>query len=455
VNGAGFTPRQRLTIMLLVMAVVAMFALLAGFIVTSLQGLEQPAALPLTPPASPSPSATPSATPTQASQEGLWSQVQAARLFDQIAHQVETERGLSPQAEVPLNFLDGREMTKLLYQLYVEREPQAQVLRYTILGLLPQISVSIHAHQAAGVYVPEQEQVYIATGQQGNSADDQALLAHAYAHALQDQRFDLQAMEDRATTTDGVLAVRALAEGDATLLTAFYRYEDVAMADWEYLAELIVQAEQPGHGEALDRSAAWARLQRFPYREGRQFTEAVFQAGGWEAINLAYSAPPRSTEQVLHPERYLEERDDPARVVVPDLSAGLGEEWELVFQDTFGEFVMGLYLNQVLPEERAWQAADGWDGDTFVAWEENGNQVRVWRTIWESTADAVEFERALVAVIPQRDPPAWPVKAPGDLAGEWWETGTGAATITRAGRYVTLAEAPEVDLLAQVVEVLP
>ena len=170
---------------------------------------------------------------------------------------------------------------------------------------------------------------------------------------------------------------------------------------------------------------------------------------------MAYSAPPRSTEQVLHPERYLEARDDPARVVVPDLSAGLGEEWELALQDTFGEFVMGLYLNQVLPEERAWQAADGWDGDTFVVWEEDGSQVRVWRTIWESIGDAAEFERALVAVIPQRDPPAWPVEAPGDLAGEWWETGTGAVSITRAGLYVTLAEAPGVDLLAQVVEVVP
>ncbi|MCK4473414.1 MAG: hypothetical protein KAW49_16655 [Anaerolineae bacterium] len=457
-NDSDFTPGQRRTVILMVIAVIGVFALLAGIVVTSFQSWESPLPAATLPFVSwlPTPLPTPSPIPSPTLEEGLWPQVQAARLFDQIAHQVEILRGLYPRAEVPLSFLDEREMTMLLRQLYAKRDPEAELFPHIALGLLPDVPISICAHQVAGVYVPEQEQLYVATGQQESSVDDQALLAHAYTHVLQDQHFDLGAMDARAMTTDATLAVRALVEGDATLLTALYRYENLAAADWERLAELILQAEQPGYGEELDRVEAWARLQRFPYREGRQFTTALFQADGWEAINHAYTDPPRSTEQVLHLERYLEERDAPASVVVPDLSVVLGEGWTMLLRDTLGEFVTGLYLDETLPGETAWQAADGWDGDNFVVWEhEDGRRVLVWRTVWDSTAEAAEFEYALVALIPQRYLPARPADPPAGLAGRWWETDAGAVYVCRVARYVIFVQAPDVNALANVVEVLP
>ena len=455
---SGFTSRQRLTVLLMVIAVIVVFAVLAGFVITSLQSWEDvsPVVTPSFVSLLPTPSPTPSPVPSPMPEEGIWSQVQAARLFDQIAHQVETLRGLSPRAEVPLSFLDEPEMAALLRQVVAERDVEAQLLPYIALGLLPDVSISVHPRPAAGIYVPGQEQLYVATGRRESSADDQALLAHAYAHARQDQHFDLGAMDARATTTDGTLAVEALVEGDAALLAAFYRNEDLATADWQGLAELISQAEQPSYGEELDRNETWARLQRFPYWEGRQFVEAILEAGGWEAIDRAYTDAPRSTEQVLHPQRYLEGLDEPTHVVVPDLGAPLGEGWGMLLQDTLGEFVIGLYLDALLPEETAWQAADGWDGDTFVVWEhEDGSRVLVWRTIWDSSAEAAEFERALGALIPQRYLPAWPVDPPRGLADRCWETDAGAVCVSRVARHVTSVHAPDVDALASIVEVLP
>jgi len=458
VNASSFTPRQRLTVLLMLVAVVLVFAMLAGFVVTSLHSLQDqpPATLPPVVPSSTAIITTPPPTSAPLPEEGIWSQVQAARLFDQIAHQVETERALSPRAEVPLTFLDEREMTTLLRQIYTGRDLETQLLPYVALGLLPDASISIRIHQAAGVYVSEQEQLYIATGHPVNSNNDQALLAHAHVHALQDQHFDLGAMAARATTSDGTLAAEALIEGDATLLTAFYRYRDLAEVDWEYLTTLLRQAERPGYGEELDNDEAWTRLQNFPYREGHLFADALFQAGGWETINHAYTAPPRSTEQVLHPERYLDGQDDPAYIVVPYLGAALGEGWEMLLRDTLGEFVTGLYLGTLLPQETAWQAADGWGGDTFVVWErDDGGRVQVWRTIWDNTAEAEEFERALVATIPHRYLPAQPLTPPEGMAGQWWETNSEAVCISRAARYVTFVKAPDADVLADVVEALP
>jgi hypothetical protein len=468
VSAADFTSGQRRIVILLVITVVFVFAMLAGFVITSLQGWESPpptvtpsvsstATATLVPPTSPpTPLPSPTLSPTVDSEEGIWLQVKAARLFNQIAHQVETLRGLSPRAEVPLSFLDEREMTTLLRHLYAGRDPEAFLLPYTELGLLPDVSVRIRPHQTAGIYVSEQEQLYVATSPQESSADDQALLAHAYVHVLQDQHFDLGAMDARAATTDATMAVRALVEGDAALLTAFYRYGDPASADWEHLSALILQAEQPGYGEELDGVAAWVRLQHFPYWEGRYFAYALFQVNGWSTIDGAYINPPRSTEQVLHPERYLEGQSEPTRITIPDLSSALDEDWTMLLQDTLGEFVIGLYLEAWLPENMAWQAADGWDGDTFVVWEhDDEDRLFVWRTIWNSTVEAVEFENALIALVPERYLPAWPIDPPRGLVGWWWETETGAVYVSRVARHVVFAHAQDVDTLVDVVEKLP
>jgi hypothetical protein len=461
----------------MVLLVAVILALLAGFIITSLQSFDRVGAVAtaapgVTPNASSSPTALSTATSTSDStavpEEGIWSQVRAARLFDQIAHQVEAERGLTPRTEVPLSFMDEGQMTAALSQVYAERDPERELLPYALLHLVPAGPVSVHARASAGVYLPEQEQLYVATDRPQSDAEAQVLLVHAYVHALQDQHFDLESLALRAGTLDGELAVEALVEGDAILLTALYGAETLSSVDWDRLSTLIIQAETAGHGiagdeDALARSETWTRLQRFPHDEGRAFVQSLFEGGGWGAVNDAYLDPPRSTEQVLHPSRYGGQRvgagslrDEPTRVVVPDLGPVLGGGWRMLVEETMGEFVTGLYLDETLGETRAWQAADGWDGDTLVAWErEDGGRVRVWRSVWDTSAEAAQFEQALGALIPQRYYPVRPVQAPRGLPGEWWEAEGGAMRVYRAGRHVLFVHAPDLNTAANLAEVLP
>ncbi len=442
--------------------VVVVFALLAGFLITSLQSLEfAPVATPATPtevtPTSPSPSPPP-ATSTPAPEEGIWPQVRAARLFDQIAHQVETDRGLSPRAEVPLSFLDQREMEETLQSIYTEDDPASTVLPFTALDLLPEAPMEIQAQAPAGIYVTEQQQLYVATNRPENDLDAHTLLAHAYVHALQDQHFDLEAAYGRTRTTDERLAVQALVEGDATLATALYSSEDLSSVDWGRLTDLIVEAEHPRYGGALASSEAWTRLQRFPNQEGLAFARAVFDHGGWEAVNSSYTHLPRSTEEILHPSRYLglNQPAEPTTVIVPDLDPALGEEWGQLLQDTLGEFAIGLFLNQVMSGERAREIADGWDGDTLVVWErEDGRRTLVWRSIWETSAEAAAFERSLRLLIPQRHYPARPIDPPRGLPGQWWETDTGAVNVHRAARYVLLVRAPDTNTAINILQIVP
>jgi len=465
VKSSNFTAGQRRVLLVMIILVIAVFAALVGFIATSLQDQQSPppatGALsildePTVAPAAVTPSPTPVPT-TEQFTDGITSRVQAARLLDQIERQVETVRGLSPRAEVPLNFLDEEEMSSLLHRFHRQRDPEALLLPYVSLGLLPDAPVSIQVGQTAGAYVLEEEQLYVVTNPSQINADDRVLvLARAYDRALQDQYFDLEAAEARARSADARLAVAALEGGDEMLLMALYRHGDLATADWAYL-ETLVLAELPSYGEELDSSQAWARLQHFPYREGRRFAAALFEVDGWDAVNRAYADLPRSTEQVLHPERYLaEEPDTPGDVFVPDLSSVLGTEWTLGVRDTLGEFVAGVYLEQTLTEQMAWRAADGWDGDTFVTWErEDGGRVRVWRTIWDNTTESAEFERALLTLVPQRYLPTRPLEPPRGLPGSWWETESGIVCVYRVARHVVFADGPDVDTLAAVVEALP
>ena len=458
-NVSQFTPGQRRIVMFMVGAVTIAFATLAGLVITSMRGQQTVASVEAAPFESSLPTVGPTVPPSPTPilpETDIWSQVQAARLFDQVGRQVEMLRGLTPRAGVPLSFLSAQDMRAFLRGLHTDRQPEAGLLSYEALGLVPDVPVPVRTYEVSSVYVPEHEQVYVLTGRQESSNDTQLQLAHAYSHALQDQHYDLEATHARARTTDAALAMHALVEGDATLLTALYGYGDADVADWDHLSELATHAEEPRFGARLDSAESWTRLRRFPYWEGWRFAEVIFRSGGWQAIERAYMDPPSSTEQVLHPERFLEERDDPVSIVVPDVGSVLGEEWELYIQDTLGELVIGLYLEAWLTEERAWGAAEGWDGDAFVVWEhEDGSRVTIWRTIWDNTKEAEEFEQALAALIPQCYVPAWRLDPPPGIMGKWWEAAGGGVAVSRVARYVSLVVSPDLQALARVVEVMP
>lgn len=465
-SASGFTPRQRRVVLLMILIVVVVFALLTGFLVTSLQSMERSAirasSSQVTACPTASPSSPPPATSSPLQEDGFWPQVRAARLFDQIAHQVEIERALSPRAEVPLSFLNEIEMEETLRVRYSEEKLRSERLPLDVLGLLPDTTVEIQTGAPAGIYVTEWEQLYVLIDRPENDIEMQTLLAHAYVHALQDQHFDLEGMNTRAQTTDERLALQALIEGDATLATALYGNDELSSADWDRLTVLIIEAEQPHVSDELADCGAWASLQRFPYHEGRTFAAALYEQGGWDAINSSYTNPPRSTEQVLHPSRYVVvesdagQLDQPSPVVVPDLGPVLGEEWQLLVEDTLGEFITSLYLEQGLPEERARDIADGWDGDTLNVWQrDNGTRLHVWRTIWDTTTEALEYEQGLSLLIPQRESPVRPISPPRDLPGKWWEVRAGTVYLRRTGRYVLFVRAPDTNALINALEALP
>ena len=96
----------------------------------------------------------------------------------------------------------------------------------------------------------------------------------------------------------------------------------------------------------------------FSYFGGQRFVDELRANadGGWDLVDFAYQRRlPATTEQILHPEKYL---DDEGALPVPDLPDP-GPGWEKVDGGTVGEFFTREILRQDAEEVGADEAAAG------------------------------------------------------------------------------------------------
>ena len=467
----GFTPRQRLVLVLMGTAVVLVFGLLAYTVVTTLR--QQPVPLPTTalrsppttPPSAtemPTPTATPSPLPPTPTRPVPLSQIQSARAVREVERILAEVRELPPVEQMPVTFPTEHEVAIFLLQRYQETQPQQRLPLYAALGLIPPLDplplpdVAAQAAHVSALYLPAGRQIMLVAGRGPATPEDELGLVHALAHALQDQAFDVEDLLPCRPTLDAALALEALLEGDAVLTTARYAGVAADPGEVDRLARMAADAEAPTYA-ALEGEPAFERLRLFPYADGAQLAGALYTAGGWQAVNRAYAYPPCSTEQVLHPEKY-QARESVQEIAVPDLGGVLGEEWTQVQRDTLGELLIGLHLAAYLEDDGlAWSAADGWAGDTFSLWEnEQGKRVLVWRTVWDNREEAEAFERAYGLLIPRfRTPPLIGTEPPFGLPGRFWEGPAGAAYLVRAGRVVSVVWGPDGERVTAVARELP
>jgi len=474
VSGSRFTRRQRLILTALSTAVVTVFALLGYAVFTTLQQTPPPPVSPLSTPISPLPSPTPTDTPSPsptlppltpsptATHPAPLSQIQSARAVREVGRIVAGVRDLPTLEQIPVTFPTEHEVAVSLLQRYQEEVPQADLALYAALGLIPPLDppplpdVTAQAARISSLYLPTGRQILLVAGRGPATPEDELALVHALAHALQDRAFSLEDLSPCQPTTDATLALRALIEGDAVLTTARYAGLPPDEDTLTRLARMAADAEEPTYAP-LAGLPLFDRLRTFPYLEGSRWVAALYDDGGWEAVDRAYARVPCSTEQVLHPDRYLA-GEPPQAVALPDLTPALGAGWTLLQRDTLGEWLVGLHLAAYLDDETtAWEAASGWAGDLFTWWQdEEGQEVLVWRTVWDDRNEAVQFEQAYRLLIPRfRMPPLLAAENPYRLPGTLWEGAAGAAYLVRTGRIVTVVWGPDLDIVVAIADMLP
>jgi hypothetical protein len=345
-------------------------------------------------------------------------------LADVIETQVGRFRGLSVGQPIAKTFAKREEIEKRLFELAHESSPPRQVeLERKALGKLGLIPRGFDFAEFLGrasmlptssLYDPRTKTLYIddsLTGLKRNEEiDDKVVvsLVMSLFHALQDQHFNLTPYSTKVEGNDDAsLARLALVLGDAlgvlvdySVSSRFMSPDQVRDADLSFRQEIESQLGD-------NAPEALREMSVFPSVAGYKFMMSFRKWNALEEANKLYSDFPRSTEQLLHPEKYLAQRDDPTIVESQPLPGLLPVPWKSVYTNVLGEFSLYLVLNSFIERRKAGQATEGWDGDHLELFEHpDGNLALVLRSVWDAEEDAREFAAAYSDLVQKKYPGA-------------------------------------------------
>jgi hypothetical protein len=254
--------------------------------------------------------------------------------------------------------------------------------------------IKLMTSQLLGFYDPKQKTFFVGGDLAGDEAD--VTLWHELVHALQDQHYDLTHLTDwQPDLGDGQSAVHALAEGDATsaMIDAMLKPRGVTALE---VPDGLMRAQSVLGSAALTAPPILVRSLLAPYIDGLAFTNYLRRRGGFAAVDDAWRAPPVSTEQLLHPEKFLA-REAPLVVPLPPAPAHAPELSER-FHDVMGEQTLRLLFEEWLPARTAAAAAADWGGDRLSVFADGARQR--WAVGWHVRFDSpVAAERALAAFV--------------------------------------------------------
>lgn len=366
--------------------------------------------------AAPSSAATPGAGSPSASgspagpvASGLPSDIAAQ--IDLVVSQVPPIRQLEPERDVPYELITREQFQADVRELLAEEtDPEQLATEERLLkrlGLLPPefdlaaALEELYGSQVAAFYRPDTGRFYVIERDAPFGAIDRVTVAHEYTHALQDQHYDLEGtrIKDPAEG-DAALAQLAVVEGDATAVMFDWALGNLS---FEEFFELSSQSLSPTDQQILEDLPPILRRQlEFPYLGGLTFVDQLRGDDDWTAVNDALTEPPESTEQILHPDKYLTD-ELPIELELPDVSDALGDGWSSAYQQTMGELLVQIWAaggeeppvsipGLPLPPPHA-EVAAGWGGDRLAMYEgPNDGWAIVWSTAWDTEADAREFE---------------------------------------------------------------
>lgn len=370
-------------------------------------------------------------------------------------------RGLAPREDVPEEFLSQEQLkTNLTAEIKKEYTPEESARDAKTLWLLRligdpsldllQLQIDLLGEQVLGYYDPEKDELFVRSDPGGLSPNARMTLAHEFVHSLQDQYYDLEKLRPEEIENDRGTAILALVEGDATASGLVFAMQHLSQDDLQALF-----AESAGaSSDVLDQAPRYIRDSLlFPYDQGLDFVTRLGEGGSFSGVDTAFKNPPQSSEQILHPGKYLgQPRDEPVEVSLPPLTDTLGAGWTYGDSDTLGEFDLRIMLEEnglLSPQATAtptWQqtdtqaarAAAGWGGARYVMHQKGDDAVVLTLTRWDTPDDATEFADALTATFDS-------LRKEGDL----WTDGKRFFAAKNAADWVAFASGTDRDAVTK------
>ncbi len=312
---------------------------------------------------------------------------------------------------------------------------------YRLFGLIPdsldlrRTMVDLLTEQVAGYFDPDSNALYIPTDIDPSQA--RLVISHELVHALQHQYLNLDSLVELKRQNDRRTAAQAILEGQATLAQILVLMPEQKIESlpnfWDLRTALGAQQDQM---KVFGSAPLWLRESLiFPYLGGAEFVRWFdHEYPGKQPYGVLM---PISTEQILHPARYVA-GDRPDALALESSTAGT-----VRYEDGLGEFEIRLLLQQHLGDDSAAAlAAAGWDGDRYQVLGHKGGagaggggagaDALVWYTLWDDKAAAARFTHAL-----QR---AWAKRRSGGSMVRRWEI---KPLLVSAVPVVRLVDAPK------------
>ncbi|HEY8527790.1 MAG TPA: hypothetical protein VIL48_22680, partial [Acidimicrobiales bacterium] len=322
-----------------------------------------------------------------------------ATTVEEISAFVEEARGLEFREPVDVELAAGEEFEQRLLEDFDEdvEELEATGTLLTAFGLIdPSVDVveamrSLLGGGVVGFYDPETEELVV----RGDDVTPyvRTTIAHELVHALDDQHFELHRPEYDDAPDEVGFGLSAVAEGDARRIEDAYR---ATMSDAE-LAE--ARREELALAAGLDITSVplvLVQLLQSQYDDGQRFVESILDAGGQEALDRAFEDPPRTSEQVLDPDRYLEGE---GRMQVPHPEP----DGEVVDEGVVGQQLIQLVLIGAAEPDDAALAADGWGGDWSVVWRDGDRSCATMTVVGDTADDTEELREAFAQWAEEQD----------------------------------------------------
>ncbi|MBK8252907.1 MAG: hypothetical protein IPK82_09585 [Polyangiaceae bacterium] len=332
--------------------------------------------------------------------------VRLRAVFERVA----AARELPILSDVAFRTLDRNEVAEMARK-HVERELPRNVLanEAEVLVALGLVSPAYDAENGVyellgasltGLYEPAEKAMYLITDL--SPAERGETLAHELVHALQDQHFELgDRLKYKAGEEERTSAEHCLAEGDATAAAFEVVRGNRAMVDETAFAE---KARETMESVAPDVPVVYRESLIAAYTDGYTFVQALRKRGGFAAVNAAWKAPPTTTEQVLHLDKF-DAKEPMVAVMEPSFSAITSEKekrsWKAGYSQVVGEQGLRIVFGAWTDQKTAVNAAAGWGGDRYVLARGEGaaagETALAWLIAFDTEADANEAARVLKA----------------------------------------------------------
>ena len=329
------------------------------------------------------------------------------RIADSLVPYVQGASGLSFRHTPRLGVKTRAEVRTFvghaLAQAYSPGRLQAVATAYHLIGLLPdtagfaRLITDLHAEELRGYYDPTTDSLFAVAG--ATPIQLREVLAHELVHALQAQYEDLTPAAQIRRNNDERTAFSALVEGQATFATmrllSPLRNIVAERNLWDFVTGHF--RAEPMARPAYRRAPLWIREGLLaPYIYGAQFAN-YWQASRW-ADTMPYGPRrPRSTEQILHFDRY-DRGDEPVALrFAGDSSAAV------IAEDVLGELEIHMLTAQLAKASALGTLpAIGWGGDRYRVLGTPAGPALVWYAVWDDPESRAAFAAGTGAALAKR-----------------------------------------------------